>query len=272
MTSAASTTTHKVLVVGSTGATGKHVVQYLLARGDTQVVALTRSEDRLMGLLNLKDKSSAPHLSVKEASIGNMTHAELQELTQDCTAVVSCLGHNLSFKGMFREGYFVSEAVKSLTTAMPKDSRFVLMGSDGVAHPDGTTDPKRSGFERGVLRLMRWLLPPIRDNEKAAQYMWDSRNNESLCDWVVVRPCDLVDKEEELVDYAPDSQKYYQTIGHTFGGLFGDNAVARSDVAHCFADLATMEATEFQKTYSKKMPVVFSPNKESDDTLMSTHD
>merc|ERR1719432_423012 len=113
-------TNHKVLVVGSTGATGKHVVKYLLARGDTEVVALTRSEKRLMGLLNLQNETS--NLRVKEASIGQMTQDELKELTEGCTAVVSCLGHTLTFRGMFREGYFVSEAVKSLTKAMPTNS------------------------------------------------------------------------------------------------------------------------------------------------------
>ena len=79
-------TNHKVLVVGSTGATGKHVVKYLLARGDTEVVALTRSEKRLMGLLNLQNETS--NLRVKEASIGQMTQDELKELTEGCTAVV----------------------------------------------------------------------------------------------------------------------------------------------------------------------------------------
>jgi nucleoside-diphosphate-sugar epimerase len=78
----------KVLVVGSTGATGKHVVRMLLDQGDTNVVALTRSRERLMDTLSL-DEKEATNLSVKEASIGSLSAGELKDLTEGCTAVVT---------------------------------------------------------------------------------------------------------------------------------------------------------------------------------------
>merc|ERR1719343_1652224 len=152
---------NKILVVGSTGATGKHVLRMLLDQGDTQVIALTRSKDRLLNLLNLGDKTD------------NLTVDELKDITKGCSAVVSCLGHNLNFHGMFREGYFVKEAVEKVTAAMPSDSRYILMGSDGIAHPDGVTDPKRKGFDKVILRLMRFLLAPVRDNEMSAKHLYD---------------------------------------------------------------------------------------------------
>ena len=77
---------HKILVVGSTGATGKHVVRMLLDQGDTQVVALTRSKDKLLNLLNIGDKTE--NLTVKENSIGNLSAEELKDLTKGCSAVV----------------------------------------------------------------------------------------------------------------------------------------------------------------------------------------
>ena len=77
---------HKILVVGSTGATGKHVVRMLLDQGDTQVVALTRSKDKLLNLLNIGDKTE--NLTVREDSIGNLSGEELKDLTKGCSAVV----------------------------------------------------------------------------------------------------------------------------------------------------------------------------------------
>jgi len=84
-----STTSHKILVVGATGATGKHVVQMLLDRGDTEVVAIARSQDKLMGLLRDTGKEqSIENLTVKEAGVTKLTIGELQVLTEGCTAIV----------------------------------------------------------------------------------------------------------------------------------------------------------------------------------------
>lgn len=84
------TTKHKVLVVGSTGATGKHVVQMLLDRGDTEVTAITRSKDRLMGLLKNGEEKSMNNLTVVEGGIQEMSIDYLKTLctTAGCTAVV----------------------------------------------------------------------------------------------------------------------------------------------------------------------------------------
>lgn len=261
--------TLKVLVVGSTGATGKHVVQMLLDRGDTEVVALARSQEKLMGLLGTGQEKFIKNLVVKEASITEMTDAQIKDLTEGCTAVVSCLGHNLTFKGMFREGLFVSESVQKLTRAMPSGSRFVMMGTDAVAYPDGS-DPKRTRFERGILRFMRWILPPVKDNELAAAHLFEIKNS-----WVAVRPGDLVETEDaELLE---KSKKDYEIYKHTFGGLFGDNSTYRSQVADFLVDLATMSAKAF-KTYNRKMPVIYSRKDDAgkafdnDETLISTHE
>lgn len=247
--------TLKVLVVGSTGATGKHVVQMLLDRGDTEVVALARSQEKLMGLLGTGQEKSIKNLVVKEASISEMTDAQIKDLTEGCTAVVSCLGHNLTFKGMFREGLFVSESVQKLTRAMPSSCRFVMMGTDAVAYPDGS-DPKRTRFERGLLRFMRWILPPVNDNELAAAHLFeDAKSSKNSYEWVAVRPGDLVETEDaELLE---KSKKDYEIHEHTFGGLFGDNSTYRSQVADFLVHLATMSSKAF-KTYNHKMPVVYS--------------
>jgi len=269
-------TTHKILVAGSTGATGKHVVQMLLDRGDTEVIAVARSQNKLMGLLRNGEEQSVKNLTVKEAGISKLTVDELKVLTEGCTAVVSCLGHNMTFKGMFREGYFVSETVKKLTEAMPEGCRFVLMSTDGLAYPDGS-DPKRTRFERGMLRFLRWLLPPVADNEMSVGHLFDQAKKENSCEWVGVRPGDLFDINDEEIVRAT-SKKDYEVFDHTFGSLFGDNSTARSQVAHFLVDLSTMGKRPFEKKYNHKLPVIYQYKDpasvtivDDDEPLIETH-
>jgi len=240
----------KVLVVGSTGATGKHVVRMLLDQGDTNVVALTRSRERLMDTLSL-DEKEATNLSVKEASIGSLSAGELKDLTEGCTAVVTCLGHTLNFHGTFREGYFVSDAVKNLTAAMPSDCRYIHMGFDGYPHPK---DPIRTRTERVIIKVIKFLLPPVRDNFKSADHLLE---NVQTRDWAVVRPGDLYDKDEADVYGATAKTDDYEAHDQAFGPLFGELRVSRADTARFMAKLATMSPTEFKVTYNHKMPVIY---------------
>jgi len=80
----------KVLVIGSTGATGKHVVRMLLERGDTEVIAVARSKDKLTGLINPENEidDKMKNLVIKEASVGSMAVDELKSLVKRCSAVV----------------------------------------------------------------------------------------------------------------------------------------------------------------------------------------
>lgn len=258
---------HKVLVFGATGATGKHVVRKLLDRGDTTVVAVARSKEKMVGLLkkdaDKEEDETNENLVVEELALTDLSPKNFDELTEGCSAVVSCLGHNPSFQGMFRSGYFVSDAAKSLTKSIAsgydkkkgKKCRLVWMGSDGVVHPDGTTDPRRSAFERGLIGLFRWLLPPVPDNEMAAEHLYQNAKKEDgdeTVDWCVVRPGDLFDADTD------EGDNRYETFDHTHGSLFGgDTCVARIDVADFMADLATMESATYGKTYNHKMPVIY---------------
>jgi nucleoside-diphosphate-sugar epimerase len=79
----------KVLVVGATGATGKHVVQFLLDKGHN-VVAVARSEEKMRSLLKQQDYGN--NLTVKELSISDVEPSEMRELTKGCDAVVRCVG------------------------------------------------------------------------------------------------------------------------------------------------------------------------------------
>ena len=233
----------KVLVVGATGATGKHVVRMLLDKGH-QVVAIARSEEKMRSLLP-SDNNYGDRLTVEQLSISDLTPQQYKDLTKDCDAVVSCLGHNLTMKGMWRDGYFVSATTRSLCEAMPEKCRFIMMGSDGVSNPDGS-DPKRSVAERTVLFLLRWLIPPHADNEMAALYL---SQNKSSFDWSVVRPIDLI---------AADVSEY-EIFDTTHGSLFAAGTATRANVADMMTRLVVEEET--WKKYKHAMPVLWDKKK-----------
>ncbi|CAJ1904029.1 unnamed protein product [Cylindrotheca closterium] len=231
--------TIKVLVVGATGATGKHVVQMMLDAGH-EVVAIARSKESMLQKLK-DDKASHDKLEIREASIMEMKQEELVEVTKDCNFVVSCLGHNMSFKGMYlQDRKLVTEAAKRLTKAMPSSCKFILMGSDGVAHHG--VDPPRSNLEGFIIFMLRYLVPPHADNEGVAAYLL----GDTSFDWVTVRPTNLVNEEE--------ATGKYNVTEKVEVSLFGDQTVSRNNVAHFMVELMTKKET-FSK-YLHKMPVV----------------
>ena len=83
-----------ILIVGASGATGRLLVEELLNRGQ-EVRIVVRSLESLPE----KIKSHA-NLSIIEESILDISHTDMVTLVRGCHAVVSCLGHNLSLKGL----------------------------------------------------------------------------------------------------------------------------------------------------------------------------
>mmetsp|Transcript_23240 Transcript_23240/g.65849 ORF Transcript_23240/g.65849 Transcript_23240/m.65849 type:complete len:267 (-) Transcript_23240:157-957(-) len=229
------------MVVGATGATGHHVVQMLLDKGHS-VRVIVRSKSKMMGMLKGDEASYKDNLVVVEAPLLELTDEQLKEHAKDCQVIISCLGHNLSVQGLWgHPRRLVADSVKRLTDAMPKDCKFILMNSDGVAHPDGKTDPDRPLTERTVLFMLRYMVPPHADNEAAALYLYEQREK---IPWCIVRPTDLVDgdvKEYELYDSPP-------------GSLFGSGSVTKASVAAFMTELAT-DAETWDK-YKHKMPVL----------------
>jgi nucleoside-diphosphate-sugar epimerase len=229
----------KVLVVGATGATGKHVVQMLLDK-NLSVKVICRSKEKLMGLLK-EDQDYGDRLSVIEAPVLDLTDAQLEEQTQDCQAVVSCLGHTLSLRGIWGAPRgLVTQATRRLTKSIPDSCKFVLMGSNGVSHPDGTTDPERPLGERIVLTIVRYMIPPHADNVSAVAYLYEHGDIE----WCVVRPADLIDAQVSE----------YELSESQTGPLFGDKKATRANVAHFMVELVTSQ--EKWDLYNHKMPIL----------------
>jgi len=240
------------LVVGATGKTGKHVVKMLLDQGQT-VKVIVRSKERMLHTLKEfnMDLDVDDRLMIIEtpSSFSSMTDEQLENEVKDCQAVVSCLGHNLNWKGIYKEGPFVTETAKRLTSAVMKKgvgkTKFIMMGSDGVANPNGQDD-RRSFVERSVLYLLRHLLPPHADNEGAAAYMHSLSESNDALEWTVVRPTDLIEG---------DDPKEYNVFEKPTGGLFGSGVATRSTVAKFMTDLINDE--KLWEQWKHKMPVLY---------------
>ncbi len=124
------------LVVGASGATGRLLVEQLLNRGQN-VKVIVRSPDKLPEVLKDCDK-----LSVMRASVLDLSDAEMAEQVNACVAVASCLGHNLSLKGVFgHPRRLVTDATRRLCNAIKASkpegpAKFVLMNTAGNSNRD----------------------------------------------------------------------------------------------------------------------------------------
>lgn len=219
-----------VLVVGATGATGRLVVEQLLRRGAT-VRVVVRDASRL-------DESvrSAPALSIVEGSISEMTDHEIRSLVAGCTAAASCLGHNLSLKGLFGPPYrLVTDATRRICDALRAEGgdaprRFVLMNTTGVRNSD--LAERVSVSQHLVILALRLLLPPHADNEAAAHYLRRSVGpSDPDLQWVAVRPDGLVDHDAV--------SEYDLHPSPTRSAIFDPGQTSRINVAHFMAALLT---------------------------------
>lgn len=248
------------LVVGATGATGKHVVLQLLQRKQ-HVKAVVRSKQRLLDSLDEivpnVSKEFADSLEIQEASLLDLSDEDLMELTSQCDATVSCLGHNINFQGIFgHPRRLVTDATKRLCNAIeanqskekePTKCKFILMGTVGVPNPNGEDD-KRTFGERFVLFLLRYFLPPHRDNEMAVAYIHGKANNPNL-EWVIVRPTELTDGS------ASKYEMFSKPIDPLFGG---DRSVTRANVARSMVDMILTNT--LWEEWKFKMPTVYDLN------------
>ena len=234
------TSTTTTLVVGATGATGRHVVQMLLDKGQ-KVRAIVRSKERMERLLA---GDFADRLEITEASLLELDQTELEDLTKGCDAVVSCLGHTPDFKGIWgHPRKLVTETVRRLTTAInTQNTKFIIMGSSGVANPNGSDDV-RPFSERLILTLLSWMIPPVTDNEQAALYL-HNLGRETSVEWCIVRPDNLIDG---------DVSKYSLLVKPRFG-LFGAGQSTRANVAHSMVELILNEKE--WEIWKYQMPVL----------------
>jgi uncharacterized protein YbjT (DUF2867 family) len=225
-------TTHAeqtILLLGGTGRTGGRVLQQLLERG-VRVRAVVRSAERLpAGVVD------DPRLTVVMADLLALSDQQVGELVDGCDAVISCLGHTTNVQGIIgpprdlvcRSVERAYRAIRELRPARPV--KLVLMSSVSVNRPAGL-DTRRGRFERTVLWTLRGLVPPSRDNQRAADFLRDViEAGDPYAQWVVVRPDTLKDgdvTEYDLHEGLVDS-------------LFRPGQTNMANVAHFMCELAT---------------------------------
>jgi len=235
-----------ILVVGATGVTGRLLVEQLLNRGQ-HVKAIVRSPDKLPEVLRNHN-----HLSVIRASILDLTDTEMAQQVNGYAAVASCLGHELSLKGLYGQPHrLVTHATRRLCNAIKangseKPTKFVLMNTAGNSNRD-LHEPTSFG-QRLVIGLLRLMLPPHVDNENAADYLRaEIGHNNAAIEWAAVRPDSLIN--ENMVT------EYKVFPSPTRSALFDPGVTSRINVAHFMADLIT-DGDTWNK-WKGQMPVIY---------------
>lgn len=234
------------LIIGASGATGRLLVEELLKSGQ-KVKIVVRSLDSLPETIK-----NHVNLSVIQASILDLSDLDMAKHVQGCSAVASCLGHNLTVKGMFGgPRRLVTDATRRLCDAIRASEpiepiKFVLMNTTGNSNRD--LDERISFGQKCVIGLLRLLLSPHVDNEKAADYLRTNvGQNDPVIEWAAVRPDGLTD-EIEVTDYEIHRSP-------TRSAIFDAGTTSRINVAHFISKLINNNNT--WQMWKGQMPVIY---------------
>ncbi len=193
-------------------------------------------------------------MDIITSTVLDISAEDLEKHMQGCEAIVSTLGHNLSFQGMFgNPRRLVADSIARLCKVIEKKRinesvKIILMNTVGCKNED--LKEKISFSERCVFFLLRYLLPPHSDNEKAANYLRTSiGQNHSNIEWVIIRPDSLTNEE----NISP-----YTTHPSPIHSLFNPGKTSRINVAHFISDLISNKSKWSE--WQGKMPVIY--NKE----------
>lgn len=235
-----------ILVVGASGATGKHLVNQLLILGN-KVKIIIRSNDNLP-----KSWDNNDDLQIIIASISELSDKEMSDYTNDCDAIASCLGHNLTWKGIYgKPRKLVTDVTKRLCNAIKinnpkKPIKYVLMNTSGNSNRD--LNEPISFAQKNIIGLLRLFLPPHVDNEKASDYLRTQiGQNNQFIEWVAVRPDDLIN--EDIVT------KYNVYPSPIRSAIFNAGKISRINVGHFMAEL--INSNELWLKWKGQMPVIY---------------
>jgi putative NADH-flavin reductase len=208
----------KLLVLGATGATGKHVVEQALRAGH-EVRVLVRDP--------LKVIASDPKLTVVKGDV--TAAADIEKVVAGVDAVISVLGPRAKTDPV------CAKAAAATIEAMNKASvkRVVWLSAGGVG--DSRTAINNSSFVFGRIILPLLLAKPYANHLAAEEAM-----RASNLDWTVLRPLQLVDT----------------STGSPVKTQLGDGKVAGLKIAR--SDLATFIIDEAANPkHLRAMPLVF---------------
>jgi nucleoside-diphosphate-sugar epimerase len=233
-----------VLLLGGTGRTGRRVLEQLVARG-VGVRAIVRSTRGLT-----PGTAGQPGVALVEASLLSLSDRDLQDHLRGCDAVISCLGHVISLKGVLGPPHdLVTSATtrlcRSLEALRPaRPVKFILMSSVSVHRPGGA-DTRRGALERALLWILRGVLPPAKDNQRAADFLQERVGPANpYVHWAVVRPDTLLEG---------DVSEYTVHEG-LVSSLFTPGQTSMANVAHFMCELVT--SPQAWADWKGKAPVV----------------
>lgn len=236
-----------VLVVGANGATGSKLVEQLLIEKH-KVKVVVRSPEKVP-----ESWKSNADLQIIAASLLDLSDTEMRNIVSDCDAVASCLGHNMTFKGMYgKPRRLVTDATSRLCNAIKANKpespiKFILMNTTGNRNRD-LKEPI-SFAQKCVIGLLRLLLPPHVDNEKAADYLRTQiGQSHAFVEWVAVRPDGLIN-EAIVTGY----EIYPSPIK---SAIFNAGKVSRINVGHFMSCLIT--DSKIWAQWKGQMPVIYS--------------
>lgn len=235
----------KVLVLGASGATGKLVVMQLIKR-QINIRVVVRE-----GAILSAEILDNPLVEIERGNITEFNDSEMISLLQDCNAVVSCLGHNITIRGIFgKPRNLVFNTIRNIREIVmekvDKKVKLILMSTTGYTNT--ITGEKNSLGERIILSILKLLLPPHRDNVKAANYLHEEigKDNEKI-KWIAVRPDTLVNEDNK------SAYEVYESPVRS--PVFNAGTTSRINVSHFIADLLINE--RLWREWQFKMPAVY---------------
>jgi len=235
----------KALVLGASGATGKLAVMQLIKRKIP-----TRILVRKTAVLP-KEFLESSLVEVVTGNINELKDSEIDQLAQNCNVIISCLGHNISFKGMFGQPrYLVLDALRSVSETVRRntDKRVKIILMNTTAYTNTSSGEKNSLGEKIIFALLMGLLPPHRDNIKAANFLVNEiGTQDEKIEWVAVRPDTLINDEQE------SSYEIFESPVRS--PIFDAGKTSRINTSHFMAELAADDS--LWKKWLFKTPVIY---------------
>jgi nucleoside-diphosphate-sugar epimerase len=235
----------QILVLGASGATGKLVVKQLIIR---------KIKTRIL----VRDSSTLPKeiqenslVELVKGNIDDLDSNAMRNLVLNCSVVISCLGHNITFKGLFGQPrYLVLNALRKVSEAIQQNSlakvKLILMSTTAYTNP--LLDEKNTLGEKILFSLFMMLLPPHNDNIKGANFLnYEIGNQDKKIEWVAVRPDGLIDNAVETA--------YEISESPLRSPIFDAGKTSRINVSHFIAELVT--DANLWKKWLYKTPVIY---------------
>lgn len=117
--------------------------------------------------------------------------------------------------------------IEALQPAKPV--KFILINSVSVNHPGGL-DTRRGMFEKAIVWILRSMIPPAKDNQEAANFLYGNIGmTNPFAQWVAVRPDTLL--EGDVSEYA-----LHEGL---VSSLFAPDSTNMANVAHFMCELVT---------------------------------